>query len=140
MRFDTEEAFFRATFSASGTSPSYISDACRIERLTDEGDWQKALRTKAVRLVRGAFDVHQRADAQLGPGDSLLGYRLQEAERELPEGWRIVIMVERGITRVDVDAPDDDRLEFSTVHQEVSGQVSDALREAIAASAPRVNT
>ena len=127
MRFDTEEAFFKATFAASGTSPTYIAYA---SEQADSGKRDVTIRTEVVRILRGAFEVHQRADAQLGPGDSLLGYRLKQAESELPEGWRLVVMVERGTIRVDLYDPNDERCILPERRQDISGQATDAMQHA----------
>jgi hypothetical protein len=129
MRFDTEEAFFRATFNAAGTSPSYIVEACNLAE--HEGkDRNRALRTEVVRLMRGAFKVHQQADAQY-IGDNLLEYRLNAAKEQLPDGWRLVVMFERGTIRLDVYDDSDVRHEFGSTRDTLSGQADDALRAAI---------
>jgi hypothetical protein len=130
MKFDTEEAFFRATFSAAGTSPTYMVEAVRLAE-HEERDRDKAIRTEAVRMLRGAFTVHQRADAQLAPGDSLLSYRLSEAARELPDGWQVVVLTERGSTRVDLYDASGARYELASKAGDLSGRVSDAVETAM---------
>lgn len=138
MRFDTDEAFFRATFNAAGTTPAYIAEACNLA--AHEGrDRDHTLRTEVVRLMRGAFKVHQQADSQY-IGESLLEYRLNEAKEQLPEGWRLVVMVERGAIRLDVYNADDERLQFSTTRDTLSGQADAALHAAIDSSIPTEKT
>jgi hypothetical protein len=125
MRFDTEEAFFKATFRAAATSPSEIGDTAWQHINND--DIRTTVTNRAVQLMRGAFAVHQRCNGQLGTGDSLLGYRLEQAQKVLPEGWRLVVMVEKGALRVDLYDPDDKPRYFSELTQSASAHVNDAL-------------
>jgi hypothetical protein len=106
MRYDTEEAFFRATFFHSQTAP------CEISNLLDLGkavpDMKRAIAGEAVKLMRGAFTAHLRADASPTPGDSLLSYRLNRASEELPDEWKIVVTVVKGEVTVDLYNPVDE--------------------------------
>lgn len=125
MRFDTEEAFFKATFRAADTSPAMIGDTAWCNINNDE--IRMLVSSEAVQLMRGAFSVHQCCNGQLGTGDSLLGYRLEQAQKQLPEGWRLVVMVELGALRVDLYDPDDKPRYFSELTQSASAHVNDAL-------------
>jgi hypothetical protein len=140
MRFDTEETFFRAVFNASGTSPMQIVETARLAKYEIDENWrqgdvQKRLTTEIVRLMRGAFTVHQRADAHLSPGDSLLGLRLTQASNELPDGWQIAIVAQRGSVRLDLYDPSNERYELSSTRQELSGLADEAIDAAIRAEA-----
>lgn len=121
MRFDTEQAFFRAVYRVAGFGPVDIADVfiengrpifdekTRTDRAQDH---RVALANIGVRLMRAAFHVHERAAAQIGPGDDLLGYRLDRAAEDLPEGWQIVIQARKGSINVDLYDPSDKRSEF----------------------------
>lgn len=128
MRFDTEEAFFKAVYTASGMSPAKIGHIGQAH-----SNPQVPLTTAAVQLMRGAFGVHQRRNGQIDANSTLLEYRLIGATRDLPEGWRVVVMAERGALRLDLYDPDDQRCEFFDVpRDELSGRVYDAIQKAIA--------
>ncbi|MEB2544309.1 hypothetical protein [Burkholderia cenocepacia] len=125
MRFDTEEAFFKATYSAANTSPAKIGALAH--------HYSVAVTTELVALMRGAFSVHQRCTAQVDGNSTLLEYRLVGASRDLPEGWKVVVMAERGALRIDLYSPDDERVEFPGIHRdELAGQVYDAIQAALA--------
>ena len=129
MRFDTEEGFMKAVYAASGSSPaqiSHIPSYCK-------DDVQREIATAVVALTRGAFGVHQRCNGQVDANSTLLEYRLIGATRDLPEGWRVVVMAERGALRLDLYDPDDQRVDFFDVPRaELSGRVYDAIQKAIA--------
>ncbi|NPT59706.1 hypothetical protein [Paraburkholderia elongata] len=128
MRFDTEEAFFKAVYTAACMSPVKIG-----ELAYRHSNPQIPITTAVVQLMRGAFGVHQRCNAQLDANSTLLEYRLIGASRDLPEGWRVVVMAERGALRLDLYSPDDERVDFSDVpRDEFSGRVYDAIQKAIA--------
>ena len=89
--------------------------------------------TAVVQLMRGAFGVHHRCNGQIDANSTLLEYRLIGATRDLPEGWRVVVMAERGALRLDLYSPDDERVDFNDVpRDELSGRVYDAIQAAIA--------
>ncbi|MFM0163905.1 hypothetical protein PQR39_26260 [Paraburkholderia sediminicola] len=129
MRFDTEEAFFKAVYAAAGSSPaqiSHIPSYCK-------DDVQREIATAVVGLMRGAFGVHERCNGQVDANSTLLEYRLIGASRDLPEGWRVVVMAERGELRLDLYSPDDERVDFTDVpRDELSGRVYDAVQKSIA--------
>ncbi|MCA8328890.1 MULTISPECIES: hypothetical protein [Burkholderia] len=132
MRFDTEEAFFRATYNMAGISPAQMGENAEISVRTGE-DVRYAVTSDAVKLVRAAFGVHQRCIAQVDGNSTLLEYRLVGASRDLPEGWKVVVMAERGALRIDLYSPDDERVEFPGIHRdELAGQVYDAIQAALA--------
>lgn len=129
MRFDTEEAFFKAVYAAASSSPAQIS---RIPSYSKD-DVQREIATAVVGLMRGAFGVHNRCNGQIDANSTLLEYRLIGATRDLPEGWRVVVMAERGELRLDLYSPDDERVDFTDVpREELSGRVYDAIQKAIA--------
>ncbi|MBU9340673.1 hypothetical protein [Burkholderia multivorans] len=129
MRFDTEEAFFKATYTASRMSPAQIG---RIA-VDPKEDRAREVTTAVVALMRGAFAVHRRCTGQVDGNSTLLEYRLIGASRDLPDGWKVVVVAERGMLRLDLYNPDDERVEFPDVaRDELSGQVYDAIEAAIA--------
>jgi hypothetical protein len=124
MKFDTLETFLHAVYNKAGESPSSVSKA-----LPAHLQYQAC--SQIVDLMRAAFHVHEQASAQIGPGDSLLGYRLEQAKRELPEGWQIVVQVKAGELHVDLYDANDERQQVPTVQgDEPSGVVADALKYA----------
>lgn len=128
MRFDTEEGFFKAVYTAAGMSPAKISDIAY-----QHSNPKVPVATAIVQLMRGAFGVHQRCNGQVDANSTLLEYRLIGATRDLPEGWRVVVMAERGALRLDLYSPDDERVDFTDVpRDELSGRVYDAIQKAIA--------
>lgn len=134
MRFDTEEAFFRATYNASCTSPAQIGEDAQIAVRSGE-DVRYMVTSAAVKLMRGAFSVHQRCTAQVDGNSTLLEYRLVGASRDLPEGWKVVVMAERGALRLDLYNPDDERVEIPGISRdELAGQVYDAIQAAVTGS------
>lgn len=111
MKFDTKDGFFRAVYTKAKTTPFQITESAVVSRsLSEEGP--RKITTGIVELMNAAFDVHEHCLTQVGPSDSLLEYRLNYAEENLPPGWRVVVMVEAGVTRVDLYGPDDTRHEI----------------------------
>lgn len=130
MRFDTKEAFYKATYRLANMTPIEAARAFQFPQ-DENHDPEYWITGAIVKLMEGAFEVHERASAQIGPGDDLLGYRIAEAERTLPEGWQLVVQVKNQETTVDLYNPSDERMEFPTARGSMSGQVSDAMRFAI---------
>lgn len=104
MRYDNEEAWFRACLTAAGTAPIDIGHHIEErDRLRWQGQdvytTQERERMKreavsvGIQLLRGALTIHRRAteEGTTTPFDSLLAYRLEQATKILPEGWKIVV-------------------------------------------------
>lgn len=125
MRFDTEEAFFAAVYRKAAFGP------CNVGDMAEDVDKSKAITTAVVALMRAAFDVHQRASSQIGPGDDLLGHRMEQATEKLPADWQIVVQAKRGEIVVDLYGPDDQRHEFPRFNDSPSGFVSAAIDAAL---------
>lgn len=131
MRFDIEENFFKAVYAAAGFAPVQIGE---IATNPYSADRAKDVTTAMVKLMRGAYDVHCRCSGQIDPNSTLLEFRLVEASRYLPDGWRVVVMAENGKVRLDLYDPNDERREFSShaPRSELSGEVHDAVQTALA--------
>lgn len=142
MRFDTQEAFSRAMRAKLGhRCPLDQTDEFR--RIERDGRFNPITRrnevgiqvsnlyltTLFVKMERAAFEVHERAIAQIGPGDDLLGYRVEQAEQNLPEGWQLAVHVERGSAKVLLINPSGEQMEIGT-DVSLSGAVADALEAA----------
>lgn len=125
MKFDTEEAFFTAVYRKAGIAP------CNVGRMVEGGSDPKAVITAAVNLMRAAFEVHQRAASQIGPGDDLLGFRMAQAAEKLPDDWQIVVLAKRGEIAVDLYGPGDQRFEVPRYNESPSGLVTAAIDEAL---------
>lgn len=130
MKFDTEEAFFAAVYRKANFGPAQVGDLVD-EALGPRNSTSKAVTTQIVKLMREAFDVHQRASSQIGPGDDLLGHRMDQAREMLPDGWQIVVQAWRGSLTVDLYGPDDERREFAGANDSLSGLVNAALDKAL---------
>lgn len=107
MRFDTEEAFFKAVYTHSKLSPSDISNRVTYESVDNVPKIRNRICTDLVAMMRGAFFVHQRCNGQIGGEESLLEYRLGQCAESLPDGWKVVVMAEKGSLRMDLYDPQD---------------------------------
>jgi hypothetical protein len=121
VRFDNEEAWFKACMTAGNTAPiniAHLIEARDMERPNAQDVYsakdRERMKTEAVmvaiNLLRGALTIHRRAteEGTTAPFDSLLAYRLEQASKQLPDGWKVVVMAERGKVQVDLyDAADE---------------------------------
>ena len=114
MRFDTEEAYFRAMRIEAKTDPVGIVREFRDKEIAMS--WDERIRQHRpgrgiaaadtflagaiVSLIRAAYSVHQKALDRRSAGDELLGFRVDRASLELPEGWQLAVHVERGSVAV----------------------------------------
>lgn len=145
MRFDTQEAFskaMRARLEHRGPA-DLTSEFRRVEQEgvfnpttrrseSGRGVADRFLTTTFVRMERAAFEVHDRAMAQIGPGDDLLGFRVEQAEMNLPEGWQLAIHIEGGSAKVLLIAPGGEQQHVEGAS--LSGAVADALSAALKAA------
>lgn len=158
MRFDTEEAYFRAMRIESKADPAGIVREFRDKEIAlswDERSRQHRpglgrsaadsfLTGALVSLIRAAYSVHQKAMDRRSAGDELLGFRIDRASQELPEGWQLAVHVERGFVTVLLISPSgqqvplDDSIE--SVSERVFRAVSVAERMAGIAAAPAAPT
>lgn len=148
MRFDTEEAYFRAMRIESGTDPASIVREFREKE--SAATWDARLRKHVqtmgrsaadamltgalVALIRAAYSVHQKAMDRRSPGDDLLGFRIDRAAQELPEGWQLAVHVERGSVAVLLVRPDGTQAPLDDSIDSVSERVFRAVRTAEAAT------
>ena len=144
MRFDTEEAYFRAMRTEAKTDPQGIVREFRHREMSlswDErfrqhvpGKGKSAADTflagAVVSLIRAAYSVHQKALDRRSAGDELLGFRIDRASQELPEGWQLAVHVERGTVAVLLVNPDGQQVPLDESIESVSERVFRAVSKA----------
>lgn len=138
MHFDTFEAFARAVYRRAGFLPVSVHDefehislralrANNRELLNDLSAAKREVTGMFVRLVQACYDVHEISTSHAAPGDDLLGYRIEQARKQLIPGWQLVIQVSNG-NAVVMLIDDQDRLQnFPSSRDSLSGQVTDAV-------------
>ena len=62
----------------------------------------------------------------------ILDDALQSAARDLPEGWSIIVQIERGAGWVELYNADGARIDFENVDRDLHEQVAEALKVALA--------
>lgn len=144
MRFDTEEAYFRAMRIEAKTDPAGIVSEFRGREAAlswNEAHRQhipalgraaadKFLAGALVSLIRAAYSVHQKAMDRRSAGDELLGFRIDRASQELPEGWQLAVHVERGSVAVLLVNPDCEQVPLDDSIESVSERVFRAVSAA----------
>lgn len=154
MRFDNEEAWFKACITAGNALPiniAHIIEERDRERHNAQDVYsakdRERLKTEAVmvaiKLLRGALTIHRRAteEGTTAPFDSLLAYRLEQASKQLPDGWKVVVMAERGKVRVDTYNDADERQPVREAEDPSEGvlaaiQFATAIRPPVLAAKP----
>lgn len=138
MNFDTYEAFFRAVYKHAGIAPVSVHDEFEhiMNRAIRSGnrplidDLSAATRAATglfVKLMRSCFYVHETATSHKSPGDDLLGYRLEQACDSLAEGYQLVIQVSNGQITLALYDNRDRQVNFPSLRESLSGQVTDAV-------------
>lgn len=144
MRFDTEEAYFRAMRIEAKNDPAgIVRDLRDKERALswDERSRQHRpglgisaansfLAGEIVSLIRAAYSVHQKALDRRSAGDELLGFRIDRASQELPEGWQLAVHVERGSVAVLLVNPTGQQVPLDDSIESVSERVFRAVSTA----------
>ena len=130
MRFDNEEAFMKAVYNTAGVVPVEIANSMISAPSTSEE--RKVFVGIAVRLIRAAYAVHQRVtEGDEADGfHSLIGFRLEQASKQLPPEWRIVVTAQRGALQVDLYDPGDTPHPLEAKDKDVSNYVQVAIQRA----------